>query len=205
MKWLTYFDSNYKAIAEMTVPIMQKYCSQYEIDFTIYTEITSSYSDVYWNKIAVVEKELPNSEWIVWCDADILIRDLSFNIYNIIKKNSDKNLLISSDYKGLCLGFFIIRNCKWSKDLLYLMQELGNIRNEKIGVYDVKNQREQDTMKVLYDFFENINTKTFLFPENIISNPRSVVRNDKSFAHHFWANNKVEQVALEIKSLIDTV
>lgn len=204
MKWFTYSDTNYSSIGELTIPIMRKYCKLHNIDFELHNKITSSHSDVYWNKISIIEKELTKTDWIVWCDADILIKNLDFDLVDCITRyGNDRNLLVSSDYRGLCLGFFILRSCDWSSNLFLLLQTLGNIKQEKVGIYDLKNQREQDTLKVLVDFFENISKRTILLPENVISNPRSKERTG-AFAHHFWGNNKIGKVAEEIKATLDS-
>jgi hypothetical protein len=200
MKFITYCDSNYRAVGAISVPIMKRYCEMHRMDFVFHEKLTESNSDVYWNKIAIVKEALNDVDWVIWCDADILIRNMEHKWTDYLMNIQDKNLIISSDYRGLCLGFFIIRACDWSTRLLKTLGTLGNIRNEKIGIYDVKNRLEQDTLKVIADFFENIGSKIELLPENIISNPKTKSPIAGNFAHHYWANNNLNNVVAEMKN-----
>jgi hypothetical protein len=200
IKFITYCDSNYQAAGEISIPMMKRYCEKHGMDFVFHEKLTGSNSDVYWNKIAIVKEALNDTDWVIWCDADILIRDMDHEWTDYLRNIKNKNLIVSSDYRGLCLGFFMIRACNWSVNLLETVEALGNIRDEKIGIYDVKNRLEQDTMKVIVDFFENISCKVELIPETLLSNPRSVVSKRGIFAHHFWANGDLAKVITEMES-----
>lgn len=200
IKLLTHCDFNYNEIGEISIPLMKSYCSKNRIDFDLHDKITSKHSDVYWNKISIVMESLSSYDWIMWCDADILISDLEFDWKDYLLKLENKNLIISSDFRGICLGLFFIRSCQWSFELLETLETLGNIKNEKVGLYDRRNQREQDTLKVLMDFFENISSKIEIIPESIVSNPKSPESVEGLFAHHFWANGNPQKIASEMKN-----
>ena len=200
IKFLTYCDHEYEPIGSLTIPIMRDYCRKHNFEFILNNKITGPHRDVYWNKISTVRENLGDSDWVLWSDIDIMIFDLNFNWENYLEKMEDKDLILSSDYGGLCLGFFLIRNCEWSFRLLASMELMGNINSGKVGIYDKKNQREQDTLKVLADFFENISCKIDLIPESLISNPRSSLNGITPFAHHFWASRGIPKVIDEIKS-----
>lgn len=202
IKLLTHCDVNYKEIGKSSIPSMEKYCEMNGIDFELHDKITSKHIDVYWNKISIVKEALISYDWIMWCDADVLISDLDFDWRNYLSKFENKNLIISSDFRGICLGLFFIRSCEWSFELLRTLETLGNIKNEKVGVYDRRNQREQDTLKVLMDFFENISEKIELLPETIVSNPKSPESVEGLFAHHFWGNSNPQKVATEMENYI---
>jgi hypothetical protein len=200
IKLLTHCDLNYNEIGETSIPLMKDYCSKNRIDFDLHDKITSKHTDVYWNKISIILKSLSSYDWVMWCDADVLIYDIDFDWRNYLLKLENKNLLISSDFRGICLGLFFIRSCLWSFELLKTLEALGNIKNEKVGLYDRRNQREQDTLKVLMDFFENISSKIELIPESIVSNPKSPESGEGLFAHHFWANGNPQKIASEMKN-----
>lgn len=200
LKLLTHCDTNYAEIGETSIPLMKRYCSKNNIDFDLHDKITSKHTDVYWNKISIVLKSLSNYDWVMWCDADVLIYNMEFNWRDYLLKHENKNLIISSDFRGICLGLFFIRSCQWSFELLKTLETLGNIKNEKVGLYDRRNQREQDTLKVLMDFFENISSKIEIIPEFIVSNPKTPESAEGLFAHHFWANGNPQKIAFEMKS-----
>jgi hypothetical protein len=119
----------------------------------------------------------------------------------MLNKNSNKQMYISKDHRGLCLGFFAVKSSIWSKELLSNLLFLGNIKKSKIGIYDNKNRLEQDSLKVIYDFYENISSHIQLINEDIISNPKSkTVKN--SIAHHFWANSNLSETVEEIQNML---
>jgi hypothetical protein len=199
---LTYCNSEFRDIGDVSIPVMREYCNRQGIIFSLHTEISSNHGDVYWNKISIVNEALKDSDWVIWCDADIIIKTLDFNWNVYLEKLTEKDIAISSDFNGLCMGFFIVRSCEWSFRLFSLMEALGNIKKEKIGIYHKKNQREQDTIKVLADFFDVINSRIELIPENILANPRTDPNIKESFGYHFWASRDVKSVAIEMKEYL---
>lgn len=200
IKLITYCDSLYNLIGDLTIPRMREYAKKHAIEFSLYNKRPAESSDVYWHKISIVKSILSESDWVIWCDVDILFVNLDYIWEQCLADNKQFDLLVSSDHKGLCMGFFIIRNSEWSRRLLDTLEFVGNIKNEKVGIYDNKNQREQDALKVLKDYFSKISDNVQVIPESIISNPRS--KNQKLmkvFAHHFWANRGIDKVLNEIK------
>ena len=143
MLFLTYCDSNYDTIGDVSVPIMQRYSSMHNMRFHKMQATVNPHTDAYWSKIAGVRESLEDEDWVIWCDADILISNLEFSWTAYLESYPEIDLHVSSDHRGLCLGFFIIRSCKWSRQLLDMMVNLGNLRDEKVGVYDVNNRLEQ--------------------------------------------------------------
>lgn len=182
-------------MAAVSEPLMKEYCRTHHI-LPMISEINCE-EDIYWEKITLVKRALNFSEWVIWSDIDVLFLNHQFDLKEYIKNKEDKHLIISSDHRGLCLGFFAVKSSTWSLALLESMLFLGNIKDEKVGLYDHKNQREQDTLKVLLDFFQVVHNNVSLIPESLISNPRSENLIGR-FAHHYWANRNFEQVLKEM-------
>lgn len=204
IKLLTYCDTAYKDIGDVSVPVMRSYCKLHGIDFELHEKITSQHSDVYWNKISMVKQALAQYDWVIWMDADILILDKDFDCKKYLSGLNDKDLVISSDFRGICMGLFFIRNCPWSISLLNTLEYLGNIKNEKIGLYDVRNQREQDSLKVILDFYDAVSSKTERIPESVVSNPKTTPVVPDAFAYHFWANGNPPKIAAAMKEYVFT-
>lgn len=107
---------------------------------------------VYWNKIPILQEaftRFPETEWVWWMDIDIIIMNMSLNIYNhVLSKEGlarildrpmtgasgaeagyrtpagyrydDINFIISMDAWGMNVGKFLMRRGDWSKWLLDL-------------------------------------------------------------------------------------
>ena len=68
--------------------------------------------ELQWAKIPLIQKYLPNYDYIMWIDGDVLITNQERKIedfINIMKPH--EFLLIGQDFQGLNSGVFIIRNC----------------------------------------------------------------------------------------------
>lgn len=189
------YNKGYEEMAAVSEPLMKGYCRKHDI-IPMISEINSK-EDIYWEKLRLVKRALSCSEWVIWSDIDVLFLNHEFDLREYIMHQQDNHLIISSDHRGLCLGFFAVKSSRWSLAMLESMLFLGNIKEEKVGLYDNKNQREQDTLKVLLDFFQVVQDRVSLIPESIISNPRSQQLIGR-FAHHYWANRNFEQVLNEM-------
>jgi|SRR6185437_2586534 len=199
---LTYCDKDFDRIGAITIPIISEYCKVNSFEFVIHSTISTNHKDIYWNKIGLVKQNLASNDWVIWCDADIIINWFYLDWNAMFKRHADKSLLVSSDFNGLCLGFFVIKANQWSINLLDIMEKLGDINKGKIGVYHRKFQREQDTIKVLADFFAVINDQILLLPEEIIANPKSEINGTIPFAFHFWASRGAAIVEQEMKQYL---
>jgi hypothetical protein len=89
-----------------------------------YTRITDesvfvTERDATWSKIPLIKKYLPEYDYIMWIDGDVLITNQDRKIEQFISLIAeDKFLLIGHDFQGLNAGVFIIRNCPLALDFL---------------------------------------------------------------------------------------
>ena len=75
--------------------------------------------DATWSKIPLLQKYLPDYEYIMWIDGDVLITNQDRKIEDFIELlDPTKFLLIGRDFQGLNAGVFIIRNCPLALDFL---------------------------------------------------------------------------------------
>lgn len=89
-----------------------------------YTRITDesvydSSRDATWSKIPMIRKYLPDYDYVMWIDGDVLITNQARRIEEFIElMQPDKFLLIGRDFQGLNAGVFVIRNCPEALDFL---------------------------------------------------------------------------------------
>jgi hypothetical protein len=105
----------YKKSIELCLKSHKKYCEKHNYDYITDETIFDDTRHPSWSKIKLIQKYLPNYEYLLWIDADAMITN-----YDIVAESllSDKFLLISSDWNGINAGVFIIRNDPMSFDFL---------------------------------------------------------------------------------------
>lgn len=75
--------------------------------------------DTNWSKIPLLIKYLPDYDYIMWIDGDVLITNMDRKIEEFIQlMDPSKLLLIGNDFQGLNNGVFVIRNCPLALDFL---------------------------------------------------------------------------------------
>lgn len=147
----------------------------------------------------MIKQEMFSTDWIVWIDADILIMNHDFDVYSLLKSKK-RDMYVSTDFNGLCTGFFILRNCEWSRNLLDAWMFLGPLKGDWYIEFDqMRKPGEQNTFKCMYKYFSGVKERVDLIPEEVVSNPRTVV-NNVPFAHHYWCNGLNKDVIKKIHS-----
>lgn len=69
--------------------------------------------DATWSKIPLLRKYLPDYDYIMWIDGDVLITNQYRRIEDFISlMQPGKFILIGQDFQGLNAGVFVIRNCQ---------------------------------------------------------------------------------------------
>jgi galactosyl transferase GMA12/MNN10 family len=75
--------------------------------------------DATWSKIPLLQKYLPNYDYIMWIDGDVLITNQDRTIEEFIElMDPAKFLFIGRDFQGLNAGVFVIRNCPLALEFL---------------------------------------------------------------------------------------
>lgn len=75
--------------------------------------------DATWSKIPLLQKHLPDYDFIMWIDGDVLVTNQDRKIEEFIElMDPDKFLLIGRDFQGLNAGVFLIRNCPLAREFL---------------------------------------------------------------------------------------
>ena len=138
----------------------------------------------HWNKFHYLKKLLneSESEYLVWFDHDIVIKNQNIELYDIIKKynfhESNELFMMSSDPASkypFNTGVIIVKNKKESLKIVDLFFEIRNNPKkfpmlQKFGGYDFDNGF-QDTRVMLAYYEENKKNK-----KNILSVPHRVLQ-----------------------------
>lgn len=131
---MTYYDTNYKEIGEICEKTIKKYAEISRVDWEVFNTENNTNRPASWVRIKIILSLFKKGyKYVLWMDSDSLFVDYSRNITNEIK--NDKNLYMVrhniNRQKVPNLGVFLIRNCKWSKELLGKMWSMEKYINHK--------------------------------------------------------------------------
>jgi len=182
-----------------------KYCTtnNYEFDFDFRNEhIQTKKLDYIYNKLTTSD-----CDFLVWVDLDIYLLNIDYKIEDII---NNKDLYFSQDNNGICSGFMIIKRNDFNLQLFKSLSFFGmvdtsmDIENKTIFggfLHKNGNHYEQNTIKVVLNYFASLKNKVSMIDENIIQNPESLFYQN-AFAFHFWG---IWQHEYQILSIIDKI
>jgi len=135
---VTAYNEPFNAIAEISVPRMQKYADRYNCAIRVIADADCILPDG-WVKIPAIRQALTESfDYIFWLDADTLfIRD-DIDIRSAIVPSVDLQLTwegaegvdrqaSSASVSNFNTGVMLVRNCSWSRDFFRRTWECGEI------------------------------------------------------------------------------
>jgi hypothetical protein len=125
----------FKYKVEFCLKSIELYCEKHNYDL-INDDSVADDREPLWNKIRLIEKYLPNYDYIVWIDADILIMNTDITLeYLIHNYLVNKELLVCQDIGMYAnTGFMLIKNTEYMLRLLntiYALPELAGIHHEQ--------------------------------------------------------------------------
>lgn len=164
--------------AEVSVPDVRHYCEIWGYPLKVYTDKIVADWPAAWGKILAsltALEQTPENEWVMWIDADMLMRRHNQTLESMI--NPSKDFMISVDNKGICTGLFMIRNTPLMKE--FFTELLKDVRMEWPW--------EQDVMKEFLERRPDIKARVGHIPEAVVSNPASG-RQAGALINHYWGN-----------------
>jgi hypothetical protein len=183
------------------------YCTinKYEFDFDIKnTHIQTKKLEYIYDKLITSD-----CDFLVWIDLDVYLLNLDFRVENII---NDKDLYFSQDNNGICTGFMIVKKSDFNIELFRSLSFFGMVNTSMdietksiFGGFLHKNGNhyDQNTIKVVLNYFNIFKDKVTLIDENIIQNPESSFF-ETAFAFHFWGIWQHEGQVLSILDKIES-
>ncbi|KAL9228180.1 hypothetical protein vseg_003788 [Gypsophila vaccaria] len=92
----------------------------------------------------------PEVEFVWWMDSDVLLTDMAVEVpweryegYNLVVHGSKETVVEGENWVGLSTGSFLIRNCRWSLDLIESWSEMGpsgkvRVQGGEISIREMK-------------------------------------------------------------------
>jgi len=120
MTILTYYDDNYKNLADLVLPYLEKYCKKHNYKLVKRSEnYLNENRPKSWAKIKAIQEEFEKTnDWIFWIDIDAIIINDQIKIEDIVDEKFD--IIFSTDgyyakpwnYWPSCACFFIRKTDK---------------------------------------------------------------------------------------------
>lgn len=175
-------DANYASIVAVTWPRISAWCQAFGYTFTPITFERDCDRHPSWKKLEIMEAAGEDSVSI-WMDADIFVRDLAQDISMWFPKDG---IAFSSDLKGICAGFFVMRGA-WALAFLRFVRWCGPVCANNLYSLSF---HEQDTMKTLIASIDSIRAKVTSIPTSVVTNfEHSACPASMAWAYHAWASN----------------
>ena len=187
---ICYSFSNDPFVYNITFPRIDKYCKTYNYGFNPYHENLELVYKPHWNKLhyAIRLMETSDSEYIVWFDHDVVIKNFDIKIEEIIKeyKFEENNALFmmsadpASNY-SFNTGVIVFKNNERTLEIFKTFLKIrNNPRNyenlSKFGGFNFGGGM-QDT-RVMLTYFD-------INPQDLFSVPHKVLQSFYGQAHYY--------------------
>ena len=155
-----------------------------------------------WGRIFALQQHLPNYDWILYLDTDVIITNYSVELSQFL--NTSKNIILSRmpNREGaethLSTSAMLIRNCEWTFNFLdkWLLQTHFNTNPYFASKENILKATmdygglfyEQSAMHYLFDTDEDAFNNIEVMP-NCWFNTRDYNKNTKDFLVHFASQN----------------
>ena len=182
-------ESIYHELYECTAPFFKKYAdaNNYDYKHILIDDIDPGLCRR--RKLSIITNHLIqyNYKYIIYSDIDVVIKDPTYNIFDESKNLIHKDITISSDDNGLCAGFMIIKNTKFSRTFFNTCCFLKPTTISELPKSQTS-PGDQELIKHLYFEYPHITQHVDpTLSEGVVSNKRSSESDiQNSFAHHYW-------------------
>ena len=152
---------NYKDATKYSYINIQLYCKKYNYTFIEDDSVYDDSRPIAWSKILLILKYLPEYDYIIWIDADILIMNNQITLESFIEKYKEFDIICGSCPRMANTGFLFIKNSDFSnqflKDVFYNVYDPESDPNERymnweqgsfINLYDKNHLESQSKIKV---------------------------------------------------------
>lgn len=110
---ITAYNGRYSQVGDLTSSIMLKYAQRWGMDFcSSKQEDLAEGRPPAWGKIRLLQKVLPNYDWVLWIDADAIIIDFTQDLREFI----DNSYSIVLSAENLPEGLTINTGITWYKN-----------------------------------------------------------------------------------------
>jgi|SRR5271157_419402 len=191
---LTAYDERMRGAGDLCAASLKKYGPQMGCRVAVYKAQFAYFSS--WSKLTAIKRWLNGfwpSTWIVWIDADCLLRR-PFDLLGDIAAKAHFDMLCSTDWNGVCLGVFALKRCAWSLWLLDTLVGCGDVVDDDAYGRGLGPKHEQNALKALMASFPKINRHIGFLDSAWITDKPCEDRQFNFPLHHFGGLDQAERL-----------
>ncbi len=193
---VTFFDDQFGSLGELTASVARDYAERNGYRFRCYRKaLLSCERHVYWNKVAILLKELEQTEFTLWLDADVLVVGRQ-RIEDLVP---GAEMIVSRDKDGLCCGVILVKNTEWARSFLQAWLLLGDVDPSRFQSYEARNLRDQTALKCLVSNFPSVRNRVSTWSEDVVLNPGADYFNSPLFMHYWASSGRLGEIMDRVK------
>lgn len=108
---------SFTELAKLTSPSKEEYAKHHGYDFYCQTENFLPDRAIGWAKIDILNKKLPDYDWLLYVECDAMIMNPTIRLENLIDNNYDviiSNSKYRDHFQGVNTGVMLVKSCDWS-------------------------------------------------------------------------------------------
>lgn len=108
---------SFTELAKLTSPSKEEYAKYHGYDFYCQTEDFSPDRAIGWAKIDILNRKLPDYDWLLYVECDAMIMNPTIRLENLIDDNYDviiSNSEYRDNYQGVNTGVMLVKSSDWS-------------------------------------------------------------------------------------------
>ena len=119
----------FKKGVALCIKSITDYCERHSYTLINDESIVKLGREPYWNKVLLLEKYLPDYDYLVWIDADMMIMNPSIKLESLIVNYlCDKDMMLATDCGDqINTGCWFVKNSDYSKMILRLIYNLPEL------------------------------------------------------------------------------
>lgn len=188
-------------IVKLTASNQKKYADINGYDYILYKGRLSNRHPA-WDKILAVKETLPNYDYVIWVDSDCIFKNFETKIEDIIL-DGYSGFFGKDPIDGIYVntGVFILKNDKWSFDLLSKVWETHGKFYEDINIHSYNDwpYEQGPICKIL----KNNDVNHYIVPDYILNSHPSF-DTPKTFILHFMGARANESTYKNTLKIIET-
>lgn len=119
----------YKQTVKYCILSLRKYCEKHNYPLITDESYKIQDRDYMWSKIPLLRRTLPDYDYIVWIDADMMIMNDEIKLEDFIDLYlGNRQMMLATDCGNqINTGFWILRNSQYTRDILDIIQNTPEI------------------------------------------------------------------------------
>ena len=186
----TLYTDNFKSFAPLAIKSFEKFCEYNNFEIQIYDKVFDQSVHPSWNKLLAVKDCFLKYDYVLWSDIDSLFLNNKKSFLDTANINEESSLLCSSDWNGICMSHFYIKNNEYNNKLLDTLLFLKDVKDNDFFGKGYGAKWEQNCLKALLYHFD---LKVSTFPNDTILDCRVEDIKENTFFYHYCVLNNLER------------